>query len=123
MHAPDLLMLLVTWLQRLWEAVLPLGRLVLGWTCIIVGAVMAVSPVPFGFVVVIGGVALLGARNRALRQVRVSWKLLLRRWATSPRPALRSVGRRLRRLQRSTERQLRAWSLPQQTPEHRPRPW
>lgn len=112
MHPPDPLVLVTTLLQRLWEAALPVGRLLLGWTCIVVGTVVTISPIPCGFVVVIGGVALLGARNRALRRVRVNWKLLLRRAAASPTPALQAVGRRLCRLQRTMERQIRASSRP-----------
>jgi hypothetical protein len=94
-------------LQRLWDVLLPLGRTALGWVCVVVGVVVTISPIPFGFVVVIAGVVLLGARNRGLRATRVAWKRLLRRWAALPFPALASVGQRLQRAQRALERRMR----------------
>jgi hypothetical protein len=120
MHAPDVLTLLTTWLRRVLGSVLPACRLALGWSCIVVGAVVTISPIPFGFVIVIAGIALLGTRDRALRRARVRWKLLLRRCAASPQPALRAVGRWLRRLQQSLERQMRVRLQPARAPERAP---
>lgn len=103
-----LILILATWAQRLWEALYPLARVTLGWSCIIVGLAVTISPIPFGFIVVVAGVALLGVRDRGLRRARVAWKLLLRRWATARDPRLRAAGLRLRHAQRALDRRFRA---------------
>jgi hypothetical protein len=64
------------WLQR----GLAVGRLLLGWALIIVGAILTISPLPLGFVLVMAGVALVGKRDRSLRRLRAAWRAARRRW-------------------------------------------
>jgi hypothetical protein len=112
MHPLILLTIVASALQRLSEALVLFGRAVLGWGCVVVGIVITISPIPFGFLLVIMGVILLGARNRGLRMARVAWKRLLRRWAALPLPVVSAVGQRLQQAQQSLERRMRLARAP-----------
>ena len=76
--------------RSVWRAVRP----ILGWCCITLGFVWMVLPIPFGFPLVLLGVALLGHRDPRLRWVWMHSRLLLRRMARCSNPLIRIVGRR-----------------------------
>lgn len=84
-------------------------RSILGWICIILGIFLFWLPVPLGIPFILIGTLLIGRRNRFLRRVSVSVKLLLRRWAALRVPVIGPIGRRLLRAQRHISSQLRRY--------------
>lgn len=87
-----------------------LGRMLAGWICITGGVILTISPLPFGFIIVLVGVALLGPRDRGLRLLRARWLRLVRLWAASPSPLLAGGARRVRMFQHTVESSARQWA-------------
>jgi hypothetical protein len=78
-----------------------------GWFLIIVGIPITLLPTPFGFVLVVFGVALVGRQSRTLRRASIVIKRLLRRWAALDIPLIGQTGRLALQLQHEISRQLR----------------
>lgn len=84
-------------------------RAIAGWICIIGGAVLTISPLPFGFIVVIAGVALLGPRDRGLRWLRARWHRLLSAGSASSTPLVAHLAQRIHAFQHTVENNARQW--------------
>lgn len=100
--------------RRLWRAWLrlwPVLRQVLGWFFIALGIVGMVLPVLQGVLFLMLGIALVGRRNWLIRWCAVHIKLLLRRWADHPHPALGWPGRWSLRAQQRLSRQRRKLAM------------
>ena len=89
--------------KRLWRLV----RCIVGWFLIIVGIPITLLPTPFGLVLVMLGIALVGKQSRTLRHASVVFKRLLRRWAALDIPLIGSAGRLALQVQQDISRQLR----------------
>ncbi|MCS6940323.1 MAG: hypothetical protein NZM94_13675 [Roseiflexus sp.] len=95
---------------------LRLVRLIVGWICIIGGLILAISPLPFGFVIVIAGVILVGPRDRGLRMARAWWNRLIRSLASSSVPLVAMAARRIIAFQSSIEQRMHQWMATRSTP-------
>jgi len=84
-------------------------RAIAGWICIIGGAVLTISPLPFGFIIVIAGVALLGPRDRGLRWLHARWHRLLSAGSTSSTPLIAHLAQRIHTFQHTVEHNARRW--------------
>ncbi|MDW8148393.1 MAG: hypothetical protein RMJ48_19120 [Roseiflexaceae bacterium] len=91
-------------------------RLIIGWICIIGGLILTISPLPFGFVIVITGVILVGPRDRGLRMVRACWNRTIRSLASSSVPVVATVARRIIAFQSSLEQRIHQWMATHSTP-------
>lgn len=100
---------------------LRLLRLIIGWICIIGGLILSISPIPFGFVIVIAGVILVGPRDRGLRMVRAWWNRLIRSLASSSIPLVAMAAQRVIAFQSSIEQRMRQWMAARSTPRVAPR--
>ena len=96
--------LIVRALWRSW----PVLRPIIGWVCIIMGVLGIILPILQGIVFLVVGAALIGPRHWLIRKARVSYRLLLRGMARSPRPAVRWLGRRGRQAYGVLHRQIKS---------------
>ncbi len=100
---------------------LRLLRLTTGWICIIGGLILSISPIPFGFIIVIAGVLLVGPRDRGLRMVRAWWNRAIRSLASSSIPAVALAAQRIIAFQSSIEHRMHQWMATRSTPRVAPR--
>lgn len=84
-------------------------RTITGWICIIGGLLLSISPIPFGFIIVIAGVLLVGPRDRGLRRMRTWWNRSIRSLASSSIPWVAALAQRIIAFQSSIEQHIRQW--------------
>ncbi len=94
---------------------LRLLRIVAGWICIIGGLILSISPIPFGFVIVIAGIILVGPRDRGLRVARAWWNRAIRSLASSSVPFVAAAARRIIAFQSSIEHRIHQWTVTRST--------
>lgn len=100
---------------------LRLLRVVIGWICIIGGIILSISPIPFGFIIVIAGIILVGPRDRSLRLARAWWNRAIRAMAGSSIPLLAPLARHIIAFQSSIEQRIHQWMATRSTPRVAPR--
>ncbi|PMP74560.1 MAG: hypothetical protein C0183_21095 [Roseiflexus castenholzii] len=91
-------------------------HLIVGWICIIGGLIVSISPIPFGFVIVIAGIILVGPRDRGLRMVRAWWNRAIRSLASSSVPLVSALAKRIITFQSSIEMRIHQWTATRTTP-------
>jgi hypothetical protein len=84
-------------------------RTIIGWICIIGGLLLSISPIPFGFLIVIAGILLVGPRDRGLRRMRAWWNRSIRSLASSSIPFVAALAQRIIAFQTSIEQHIRQW--------------
>lgn len=84
-------------------------RTITGWICIIGGLLLSISPIPFGFIIVIAGVLLVGPRDHGLRRMRAWWNRSIRSLASSSIPWVAALAQRIIAFQSSIEQHIRQW--------------
>jgi hypothetical protein len=82
-------------------------RTIIGWICIIGGLLVSISPIPFGFLIVIAGILLVGPRDRGLRRMRAWWNRAIRSLASSSMPFVAALAQRIISFQSSIEQRIR----------------
>ncbi len=92
-------------------------RTIVGWICIIGGLLLSISPIPFGFLVVIAGILLVGPRDRGLRRMRAWWNRSIRSLASSSIPFVAALAQRIIAFQTSIEQHIRQW-MATRSPSH-----
>jgi len=95
---------------------LRLLRVVTGWICIIGGIILSISPIPFGFIIVIAGIILVGPRDRSLRVARAWWNRAIRALAGSSIPLIALLARSIIAFQSSVEQRIHQWMATRSTP-------
>lgn len=78
----------------------------LGWCLIVIGIPITLLPTPFGIVLVVCGIALVGRRSPILRRTSVITRRLLHRWAALNIPLISQVGRMALQVQQDISHQL-----------------
>jgi hypothetical protein len=101
--------------------VLRILRLIVGWVCIVGGLIVSISPIPFGFIIVIAGIILVGPRDRGLRTARAVWNRTIRSLASSSVPFIAASARRIVAFQSSIEQRLHQWTATRSTSRVAPR--
>ncbi|MGQ9829585.1 MAG: hypothetical protein ACUVSW_17170 [Roseiflexus sp.] len=97
--------------------IIQLLRSIIGWVCIIGGLLLSISPIPFGFLIIIAGVLLVGPRDRGLRRMRAWWNRSIRSLASSSIPWVAAPAQRIIAFQSSIEQHIRRW-MATRTPSH-----
>ncbi len=90
-------------------------RVIIGWICIIGGLILSISPIPFGFIIVIAGIILIGPRDRSLRTIRALWNRAIRGLASSSVPFVSALARRIIIFQSSVEQRMHQWMATRST--------
>ncbi len=90
--------------------VVRLLRITVGWICIVGGLILSISPIPFGFIIVIAGIILVGPRDRGLRTARAWWNRAIRTLASSSVPFVAGLARRIIAFQSSVEQRIHQWT-------------
>ncbi len=91
-------------------------RTITGWICIIGGLLLSISPIPFGFIIVIAGILLVGPRDRGLRRMRARWNRSIRSLASSSIPWVAALAERIIVFQSSIEQHIRQWMATRPSP-------